>query len=260
MDASTSWRRAKSSGCSVNEKRPTVGEYCRAIEAHLCRRNGGHLIRVVGPAFEMVRGWEAMGVPLAIALRGMDRYFDRIATRAPRRRPARVEFCEADVMELFDEWRRAVGVGVVRQRVTGSAATEAGEPRARRGPSLTAHLDRVLVRLTSTLATTELDERLRDTATHVLHAAGEMRATARGLRGEARARALERLVQLDDELMRVAVDSVPPALAAEIEAACRRDLAPFATRMSPSAMADAMATAKVHATRERLGLPRVAME
>ena len=69
-------------------------------------------------------------------------------------------------------------------------------------------------------------------------------------------RALERLAQLDEELMRVAVDSVAPAMAAEIDAACRRDLAPFTTRMSPSAVTDAMATARVHATRERLRLPQ----
>ena len=31
-----------------------LGAYCRAIEAHLCRVNGGHLIRVVGVAFDLV--------------------------------------------------------------------------------------------------------------------------------------------------------------------------------------------------------------
>lgn len=240
----------------------------------MCRRNGGHLVRVVGPAFEMVRSWEARGIPLAIALRGMDRYFERLAARGPRRRPARVEFCEADVLDLFDEWRRAVGVGAARATALDSAAREeggadkgggaeagpCGEARPRRGPSLTAHLDRVLTRLTSTLATTELGEPLRAVAVAVLHEAGALRPSARGLRGEARVRALDRLASLDAELMAAALESLSSAVRAEIEAACRRDLAPFATRMSPQSLADAMQTARVHAARERLGLPRVALE
>lgn len=264
---------------SANDRRPTVGEYCRAVEAHLCRRNGGHLVRVVGPAFEMVRGWEARGIPLSIALRGMDRYFDRLATRGPRRRPARVEFCEADVLDLFDEWRRAVGVAVASAVAGGTphagdegeAAVPPGEgeapgeggakPRAtRRGPSLAAHLERVLTRLTSLLATTELEPRLHAVATSVLHEIGDLRTGARGLRGEARTHVLERLASLDAELMQAAIASLDAGALEAIEASCRRDLAPFAARMPEEALAEAMRTARVHAARERLGLPRVAME
>ena len=32
-------------------------DYCRQVEAYLCRKNDGHLIRIVGPAFDQVRGW-----------------------------------------------------------------------------------------------------------------------------------------------------------------------------------------------------------
>ena len=32
----------------------TTGEYCRAVEAHLCRSNGGHLVRIAGPSFDRV--------------------------------------------------------------------------------------------------------------------------------------------------------------------------------------------------------------
>jgi hypothetical protein len=38
---------------------------------------------------------------------------DRFAAKGPRRRPVRVEFCDADVLDVFDEWRRAVGVAAV---------------------------------------------------------------------------------------------------------------------------------------------------
>ena len=32
----------------------TESDYCREIEAYLCRKNDGHLIRVVGPSFDLV--------------------------------------------------------------------------------------------------------------------------------------------------------------------------------------------------------------
>ena len=67
-------------------------------------------MRVVGPAFDLVQGWAAAGVPLKVALSGIDRCCARLEARGPRRRPVRVEFCEADVLEAFDGWRRAVGV------------------------------------------------------------------------------------------------------------------------------------------------------
>src|SRR5215210_8198432 len=88
-------------------------EYCREIETYLCRKNEGHLIRIVGPAFEQVCGWATMGVPLKVAFRGIDQYCERYYAKGPRRRPVRIEFCEADVLELFDSWRRAVGVSAV---------------------------------------------------------------------------------------------------------------------------------------------------
>ena len=51
-----------------------VAEYCREIESHLCRKNEGHLVRIVGPVFELVSGWAAQGVPLAVAFKGIDQY------------------------------------------------------------------------------------------------------------------------------------------------------------------------------------------
>jgi hypothetical protein len=101
-------------------------EYCRAIEAYLTRKNEGHLIRVAGPVFEQVSGWAAQGVPLAVAFRGIDRYCERYYAKGPRRRPVRVEFCEADILELFDDWRRAVGVA----QLVDSSATRTRRPDA----------------------------------------------------------------------------------------------------------------------------------
>ena len=116
-----------------------ASEYCRKLEAYLCRKNEGHLIRIAGPVFEQVRGWAAQGVPLAVAFRGIDRYCERYYAKGPRRRPVRVEFCEADILELFDDWRRAVGLP--------SQGSREGARQDRE--SLPAHMERVTARLTA---------------------------------------------------------------------------------------------------------------
>ena len=54
-----------------------LSEYCRQLESYLCRKNDGHLIRIVGPSFEIVSRWATDGVPLKVALGGIDRYCER---------------------------------------------------------------------------------------------------------------------------------------------------------------------------------------
>src|SRR6185436_2520421 len=180
-----------------------AADYCRQVEAYLTRKNEGHLIRIAGPVFEQVSGWAAQGVPLAVAFRGIDRYCERYYAKGPRRRPVRVEFCEADILELFDDWRRAVGVAPVAD------APPDGEPPARRD-SLPAHLDRAIARLTAMRSTSAkasafiegpvdkpapgaFDRRL-DEAVRELD---RTRATAKQARGEVRAAILDRLAALD---------------------------------------------------------------
>jgi hypothetical protein len=90
-------------------------EYCREIEAFLCRKNDGHLIRVVGPSFDLVSAWAAQGVPLKIAFEGIERYFVRYYRKGSRRRPVRIDSCEHDVLDAFDEWRRCLNTAADRK-------------------------------------------------------------------------------------------------------------------------------------------------
>src|ERR687898_3537383 len=127
-----------------------LSTYCRDIETYLCRKNEGHLIRIVGPAFEQVCSWAERGVPLKIAFRGIDRCCARHQAKGPRRRPVRIEFCEADVLDAFDDWRRAVGV-------TATAGQEpASEPEPRK-PALSAHIERAIARLAHARGTGRTD-------------------------------------------------------------------------------------------------------
>src|SRR6188472_4556630 len=136
-----------------------IGAFCRAVEAHLCRVNGGHLVRIVGPAFELVAGWAKEGLPLRVVLHGVDRTITRLTAKGPRRRPIRIEFCEADVRDAADQWRRAVGVHAAASTAVAPASPEI---TASRVPSLPKHLERVLVRLSAVAATSALPTSFRE--------------------------------------------------------------------------------------------------
>ena len=158
---------------------PTV-DYCREIEAYLCRKNDGHLIRVVGPSFEIVSGWAAQGIPLKVAFAGIDRYFERYYRKGPRRRPVKIDFCEADVLDAFDEWRRALGLVAA-----GTPDVPRDESAGRTSSSLPAHLERVVTRLTAARVTGKMDaafDGLIDRVARELDGRGRRRAVCAATR------------------------------------------------------------------------------
>jgi hypothetical protein len=236
--------------------------YCREVEAHLCRRNEGHLVRLVGPAFAMVIGWAARGVPLKVACRGIDRAVERRAAKGGSRRPLRVEYCEADVLDAFDEWRRAVGVGSAGGGAAGPAggAGTAASASSRPAGSLRAHLDRVVTRLTDLMAGAATPPELEPTIVRLLAALGDERAASRTARGEARAALVGRLRALDEELLAAARASAPVGLLEAIGRDAEQELAGFRDRMPAEAHARAVAAAGTKLLRDRLRLPDVGYE
>lgn len=228
--------------------------YCRELEAYLCRKNDGHLVRIVGPAFERVRGWATQGVPMRIACAGIDRYFERYYRRGPRRRPIRIEFCEADVLDAFDDWRRAVGVAAV-------AGGEPGEPgeeapiAVRRRASLAGHVEEALARLTALRAG---DRPLPDDLLEgVVRKLDHLLSAARQARGETRASVLHTLAELDTVLADGAAAVLGDAARAEISAEVEQELAPFKPRMTAEAYAEAVRAARQRLVRERFRLPKL---
>lgn len=219
-------------------------QYCREVESYLCRKNDGHLIRIVGPSFELVSSWSARGIPLRVACRGIDRYFDRYYAKGPRRRPVRIDFCEADVLDAFDEWRRTVGI----------RSADPAEAWSKQRSSLSRHIDRAIARLTAARAggtAPDLDAAIGE----IVRALDSARAGAKALRGEARVAFLDRLEALDRQLMEAARRGADPAALAALEGEADEELAAFRDRMSEPAYAQARAAEADRLLRDQLGLP-----
>ena len=232
--------------------------YCRQLEAYLCRKNDGHLIRIVGPAFEQVQGWAARGVPVKVAERGIDRYFERYYAKGARRRPVRIEFCEADVLDVFDEWRRAVGVPIRDAAADDTPAAEGEHDEPRRHGSLTAHLDRTIARLTAVRAGE--DRSLDEPVDRLVRELDTARAGARGLRGENRVAFLERLRVLDSELLDAARARFDAQMLQQLAAEADAELAPFRDRMPREAFEQSRRAAVDRLIRERRRLPVISFE
>jgi hypothetical protein len=228
-----------------------VADYCREIEGYLCRKNDGHLIRVVGPSFDLVSRWAAEGVPLKIAFAGIDRYFERYYRQGPRRRPVRIDFCEADVLDVFDEWRRALGFPA--SVVSPQPSVEGRQSSV----SLPEHLRRVVLKLTAALATGSGDPAWDDVLDRAARELDVARESARGLRGAARQVLIDRLTALDRDLLRAARMSLNETSRTALTREADEELAGFRASMPADAFARALEAAIDRQVRERFGLPTI---
>ena len=236
----------------------TTEDYCREIEVYLCRKNDGHLIRIVGPSFERVCTWAAQGVPLKIACKGIDTYFVRYYAKGTRRRPVQIDFCEHNVMDAFDAWRRAVGV-----HSAGSSGDENEESatRKQRKRSLREHLDRVCERVTARRAAMTPPPADFDTVLEmVVTKAAAFRDLAGALRGEARERVTSRLIELDRMMLDAARAQTDPALIGTLRATAAEQLMPFRDRMPPDAYERALERAVDGLVRDHEQLPLVTFD
>jgi hypothetical protein len=216
-----------------------IGAYCRSVEAHLTRANAGHLVRIVGPAFELVRGWAIEGVPLSVVCRAIDDKAERHREGASTH-PLRIEFCDADVRRAFDRWRRAVGV--VRAQPDDTA-------------KLSPHLDRVIDRLTRVGGRMEIPDAVREIANAWLPEAVALREQARGARGARKDAVIARLAPIDREVLDAVRAAVPAGLIDELRQEAGRELAPYRSRIPAGDWTRVTELTVDRLLRERFGLP-----
>jgi hypothetical protein len=237
--------------------------YCRAVESHLCRRNDGHLIRIAGPTFDLVRGWAEQGVPLKVALSGIDRTFERYYRKGARRRPLQVSFCDADVIDAFADWRRALGLGSAQRGpddgTAGSAHVATAIPdepvRAQRSTSLPSHLERVANKLTLLRGDPANDATMEALLAAAVIEVDSHRAAARRARGSVRVALIARLEALDDELLSLARAGMTPDQLDGLEREASDALAPFRERMPREAYDVARNASLTRLIREHARLP-----
>ncbi|MFN2447536.1 MAG: hypothetical protein ABR606_18365 [Vicinamibacterales bacterium] len=216
------------------------------------------MIRIVGPSFDLVSGWAQDGVPFKIACAGIDRYFERSDRRRPRRRPVRIEFCGADVLDAFDHWKKSVGVARVATGDRDESASWSDSPAlSRRGPSLAGHLEQVVARLTVRRATSTLAQPAAEILDRAVRAIDALQSRAKRARGEARDGVISELAGLEDEVLTDLTATLMPAERAALEVEAEQELAAFRARMPADAFARARHAAFTRLVRDRFVLPQI---
>jgi hypothetical protein len=234
-----------------------VGHYCRQVEDHLTKVNGGHLVRVVGPAFELVRQWADAGVPLSVVFRGIERKAERSAEKPGR--PLRLEFCEGDVRAIFDGWRRAIGLsgaGAASESAPGEAAAD---DAPRRPKSLSTHINRAVDRLSRAAGRVDWPESLRAAAGQLLVELAAVGDAAKTTRGAARDELAARVAALDVTLVAAMRAAASPALVIALGRDAEQELAPFRGRLTGDAWTRSVTITTDRLLRDRFGLPTLAL-
>ena len=234
-----------------------VDAYCRDLEAYLCRKNVGHLIRITGPAFERVVAWAHQGIPLKVAEAGIDRYFERYYRKGPRRRPVRIDFCEADVVDAFDDWRRALGIAAVVPDAAGGPDVEEGVPATRARRSLASQVEAAVSRLTVLRGSDQAGPVIGTALDVAVRALDSLQPEAARARGDARDALLLRVAAIEAGLVTSAAAALDAATRAALEREADAELAPFHTRMAPEAYAQSRRAAIDRLVRLHFGLPEI---
>jgi hypothetical protein len=238
-----------------------VSEYCRRVEDYLTRVNAGHLVRIVGPGFGLVRDWAERSVPLSVVFRGIDNKAER-HRHGKSTRPLRIEFCADDVRAVFDQWRRAVGLdlgaeGIAEPAGAVDSATPAEAPA--RPPALGRHLDRIIDKLARASGRDDLPAGLRDEADRILQAAAELRESSARLRGDAKAEAMDKLAGLEETLRASVRAHAPAEWIASLRHDAELDLAPFKSRLEAGAWTRSIDITVDRLLRDRFALPHLSL-
>ena len=164
----------------------------------------------------------------------------------------RIDFCDADVLDVFDEWRRATGrdCGGAERPADGEAS------RGRRGPSLPAHMERVLQ--ASDVGAGERAPSMPGSTSCSTASRRELESRPAACAGAKRQALVERLAALDRELLDAARAGLDEASRAALSREADEELVGLSLgheRRGVRARAEAAIDRLV---RERRGLPTIA--
>ena len=233
--------------------------YYTEIEDTFIRRRGKHLL--LSPMdWALIESWKRMGVPLHVALRGIEKAFDSYESRPRNRSVKSLFYCQEEVEAQFAEWTETqLGAHAPADGGVQEAAQTPGEPGALPFPRevIAAHLSDCRAAL----------ERARDEGGGALsealgRAASRLAALEEDFASAARpdAELLEAaLADLEALLDRALLASLPPESieAARSEAAAQ--LKPYRSRMERATYEQTLENLVSKSLREGRALPRLSL-
>ncbi len=245
--------------------------YFTEIEDTFIRRRGRHLL--LSPLdWALIESWKQQGVPLHVALRGVEQSFDSFEAKPRRRSVKSLLYCQEEVEAQFAEWRERQQGGHSATDGNGVRA-EQGAPSATTGPpdenaglpfpraAISAHLAECRAQLAAAHATrqqTSADE-LCETLARAAARLAELEADfARSPRPNAEQ--LEgALTDLENLLDRAVRAHLPAEQVAVRRAAAEEQLRSYRARMDRATYEQTRDNLLAKQLREDCGVPRLSL-
>lgn len=237
-------------------------DYFTEIEETFIRRRGKTLL--LSPLdWALIESWKTKGVPLHIALRGIEQSFDSHAARPRRRSVKSLLYCEEEVEAQFAEWLDAQrGASASSNNQTnGESNDDASKASAMPREMVAEHLARARATLQEThqnrqathedeltFALSRAISRLKELETDWARA-----AEPNAIRLEAA------LTDIEALLSRAIRASLAPAQLAERGAEVENQLKPYRSRMEAETYTQTLEHLLLKSLREEFGVPRLSL-
>ena len=241
--------------------------YFTEIEDAFIRRRGKHLL-VSTLDWALMMSWKAMGIPLHVVLRGIEKAFDSYESRPRKRSVKTLFYCQEEVEAQFAEW-------VESQRGAREAVEEdeAGDdsqtPETAGGGALPFPREVIAAHLSDCRAALERarDERARAGGGDALwealgRAASRLAALEEDFAAAARpdAELLEAaLADLEALLDRALLASLPAETVEAARSEAAAQLKPYRSRMERATYEQTLENLVTKSLREGRGLPRLSL-
>jgi hypothetical protein len=254
---------------------PNYFNYFTEIEDAFIRRRGRHLL--LSPMdWALIESWKEMGVPLHVALRGIEKSFDSYESKPRKRTVKSLFYCQEEVEAQFAEWVESqTGAHAPANEAAapadevggaGTAAVEKDEPG--RGlpfprPVIAAHLADCREGLARALEKRRAAGAGEDAVTEALaRAAARMGELAEDFGRAARpdAELLEgSLTDLESLLDRALRSSLPAEEVEAARASAAEQLKPYKARMERATYEQTLDNLLAKSLREATGVPRLSL-
>lgn len=250
--------------------------YFTEIEDAFIRRRGKHLL--LSPMdWALIESWRVMGVPLHVALRGIEKSFDSYESKPRKRTVKSLMYCQEEVEAQFQEWAEsqtgAHAKGAADEQGAGDSNTEGAEgatasdegsarglpfPRA----VISAHLSqcrdelrRALDSRSGSAGGEALSEALARAASRLEELASDFERSA-----SPDAEALENsLTDIESLLDRALRESLSPEALEDARADAAEQLKPYRARMERATYEQTLENLLAKALRERERVPRLSL-
>jgi hypothetical protein len=236
--------------------------YFTEIEDTFIRRRGKHLL--LSPMdWALIESWKEMGVPLHVALRGIEHAFDSFNAKPRRRTVKSLLYCQEEVEAQFAEWQDAqVGGTKARKNgelVAGKTTEDARLPFPR--AVILEHLERARTAL-STLCDERKKSRKDDFCDVLTRAASRLKELADDFAKAARpdAEVLEdSLTSLEKMLDEALLNSLSARELTAARLASEEQLQPYRNRMERPVFEQTLDNLLLKRLRDAHSLPRLSL-